>query len=260
MRVEQLKTKLRNLRDFLDQESPAEHVVAWISECVAFFSSLGMSDSTVSGFMRTFENEKIESSSLLSMPRGNIGPFKRSGAGDSLRLATGFSMFSGNRHAEQLYIDIAFRTAENIIDNIEDSERLISKSLAGFFSGKTEFSNISSSLEQMQENFEKKDSSSMAFNAIALLENILELEPSLRGLELSKKIGRIIADSNLQEKFGVRKEVLCALDNFRILRNHLVTHKSIPIEYNVPFAVSLGASYLVVLFLQTTMAAGVLVK
>lgn len=256
MRVAQLKSKLRKLQDFLDQGGSAEHVIAWISECTAFFSSLGMSDSIVSGFMRTFEHEKTPDLPVLGV---DIGPFKGN-TSNFLSLENDWLSFRGNRHTEKLYIDIAFKTAENIIDSLEESERLISKTLIGFFGGKTEFSNISSSLELMQENFEKQDSVGMALNAIALFENILELEPSLRGLELSKKIGRINADPQLQEKFGTRREVLCALDNFRILRNHLVTHKNIPIEYNVPFAVSLGASYLVVLFLQTTMAAGILVK
>lgn len=260
MKIVELKKQLNQLKDFLGTNShSAKQIIEWVSNCVAFFSSVGVNDSIISGFMRTFEEKKEKSSNSIPTLSKSIGPFE--GVLGTSVYSIGENYWNHrNIHAEMVYINIAFKTAENILNSLEESERLIPKSLISFFKDKPEYSQISSSLELMEQNFENKDAVGLSEKAIALLSSILSLESTLAGKDLSNQMRQIQSTQALMDKFGVRKEVITALDNSRILRNYLASHKNVPIEYNVPFAVSLGTAYLVIMFLQITMATGILIK
>ncbi|MFZ2969795.1 MAG: hypothetical protein WA063_01460 [Minisyncoccia bacterium] len=261
MKREEQKRQLESLKNYIGNYSySAEQIINWVSNCVAFFSSIEVNESIISGFMRTFEEKEKKSGDLMNVSTF-IGPFQSLSSGGLYTIRNGNDYWrSGNIHAEMVYINIAFQAAENILNNLEESERLIPKSLINFFKDKPEYSQISSSLELMEQNFENKDAVGLSEKAIALLGSILNLESTLAGKDLSKQMRQIQSTQVLKDKFGVRKEVITALDNSRILRNYLSSHKNIPIEYNVPFAVSLGIAYLVIMFLQITMATGILIK
>jgi hypothetical protein len=262
MKVEEVKKQYKLLHQFyLTNPHSGSEVIKWVSSCVAFFSSIGVNGSIISGFMRTFEPKTGSENPLSS----TIGPFVSSSGMDrySLKGTNKYSISSsfetGNIYTRTVYIDIAFQTAKNILGSLEESERLIPNSLINSLKSNLQYSQISSSLELMEVNFENKDSIGLATNAISLLSSIFNLEMALAGKPLSNQIRQVKSTKELLIKFGVRPEVLIALDNSRILRNYLSSHKNLPIEYNVPFAVSLGTAYLVIMFLQITMATGVLI-
>lgn len=262
MKSNELKNELNELQDFLQGKTfSASEIIRWVSSCVAFFSSINMNESIISGFMGTFANkaQEIKNNAALFEP-SRLGPFTKN-RGNSCFILDRRDLFSPDRiFSDMVYIQIAFTTAENILNSLEDSERLVPKSLIKSFSEKPEYSQIFSSLELLQQNFEARDSVGLASNGIALLGSLLNLEPSIKGKDLSAQLRKLQSDHKLRIKFGVRKEIICALDNSRILRNYLATHKAVPIEYDIPFSVSLGGAYLVIMFLQITMATGEVIK
>jgi len=262
MKTQDLKNQLEKLTKFLGKkEFEGNEIVTWISQCVSFFSLLKVNEIIISGFIEPFKHvDKIKNSYGAGyLADTEIGPFVYDETNKKYKLEN-FSFSWKNFHKETLPLSIAFVTAKKIIENYEDSEKLIPKSLINFFESKPKFTPIHSSLQLMEQNYEAKDSEDLAANSIALLGSILGLESTLIGKDLSKQISNIKCDKTLLDKFGVRSEVITALDNSRILRNYLTSHKSIPIEYNVPFAVSLGTAYLVIMFLQITMSTGELIK
>ncbi len=261
MAAKELKKQLISLREFLDKDTySAEEIVDWVSGCVAFFSAIGVSDVIVSGFMKSFEYTEHAAANTMIIFSTNIGPFIGDLDTKVYRKKEDWTYLSkGNIHSETIYLKIAFKTAESIISNFEEAQRLVPKSLVAFFSEKPEFSQIYSSLVLLEQNFKDRDSISLATNAIALLGSILNLETSLVGRDLSNQLRQLQSNASTIAKFGVRGEVIFALDNSRILRNHLASHKNVPIEYNVPFAVALGTAYLIIMFLQITMATGILI-
>lgn len=258
-RIETLKQELEQLKAFGKNEKyRAEQIYNWVSNCVAFFSSIGMNESIIAGFMSTFEDKTERKNTSLVLEPSKIGPFTDHSSGYVLS----HDIFDDDSvHKKSVYLKIAFTTADKIIENLEDVGRLAPKPLMEFFKGRTDLSHISSSLELMEQNFETKDSAALLDNVITLLESIFGLEPVLAGKELSKQINKVTSDSTLSKKFGdIRPEIFQALHNFRMLRNQLGSHKSVPIQYDIPFAVSLSAAYLAIMFLQLTMATGEVVK
>lgn len=256
MRIQHLKKQLQLLNNFRSEDMGHFdfEVIKWISDCVSFFSSIGVKESIISGFMQTFENNAPEDISF----KDDIGPFKRSGF--ETRYAINSYSVYGRRVTKLMYIEIAFKTSENILNNMEESERLISKPLLFIFSDKPQYTHIASSLELMEQNFEKKDSVGLGQNAIALLGSVLNLSDSLKDCDLSRQLSRLKSDKSLLNEFGVRSELITAFDNSRIIKNHIISHKNIPIEYDIPFAVSIGSAYLVVMFLQITISTGILIE
>lgn len=261
MRNEELRKQLEELRLFLepDIKRSANEIVNWVSKCVAFFAAIEMNESIIQGFMRAFETKEMATSDGVLIS-SNLGPFQATHDPHfSPRVFT--SIYDKEyAHDEILYIRIAFQTARNIIEKSEDAERLIPKSLVNFFTERTQYSHISSSLELLEQNFENKDSSGMIANSMTLLGSILDLDQTLKGKELSLQLKNIRANKELMEKFGLRAEIQSALDNSRILRNNLASHKSLAIEYNIPYAVALSAAYLVIFVLKIVMAEGELIK
>ena len=254
-----MKDKLLQLKRFLEGDHSEEDVIEWISNCVAFFSSIGVAESIIVAFMHTFYDEGPRSSDPNIIDFTNrIGPFvNRCGLSFSL---TKDMIGTRNDRKKIIFIDIAFKTAEDIIDDMEESERLIPKALISFFEQKTQYSHISASLRLMEQNFKNNNSDGLLKDALTLLDSVLDCEPQLCSYKISIKLRQLQTDSALLNKFGVRKEIITALDNSRLLRNQLSVHKNIPLEYNIPLAVSLGAAYLVILTLQITMATGNVIK
>lgn len=257
----QLLTKaLEKLKDFVreDKSYSAEEIYNWVSNCVAFFASVGMNESIISGFMSTFKSRVRGNGMARAMQPSEIGPFSDHSGGYKLV----YDIFDYDSvHKKSLYLKIAFTTADKIIENLEESERLIQKPLIQFFESRSEYSHIKSSLELMDKNFQDKNPDALLDNTITLLESIFGLEPSLAVKDLSGRINVIKNDPSLKKKFGdVRPEILQAFHNFRMLRNQLGSHKNVPIQYDVPFAVALSAAYLAIMFLQITMATGQIIK
>lgn len=261
MKIQQLQTELKDLLGFLEKDSVSDiEVIRWVSHCAAFFTKIHMQESVISSFLGMFApfplSEKNEGTPSFA---SYIGPFVR-GSGDggySYRKRSLMSLQSVR--ARMIYVDVAFETAKVIIEDFEESQQLVPKSLITFFEKQVSYSHIYSSLKLMEQNFVARDADGLSKNSMTLLESILELESTLKGKDLSMKLRNLCADPKLLNQFGVRKEIIHSLDNSRLVRNQLSAHKDIPIEYNIPFAVALGMAYLVVMFLQITMATGILI-
>ena len=259
MKTQDLKKELQKLKNFLDKNSFSDsELIKWVSSSVAFFSKIKMNEPIVAAFLNTFNPEKDGQKKDISSYSHRIGPFVRS-FGEQKYVCKHDYFGVDSVDAKMVYIAVAFQTAETIIQNLEESERLVPKSLLGFFKIDSKYSQIFSSLELMEQNFENKDADGLAKNSLTLLESTLGLELALKGLDLSKQLKKLCANQVILDKFGIRKEIIYALDNSRLLRNQLGAHKDIPIEYDIPFAVALGIAYLVIMVLQITMATGILI-
>lgn len=251
------RKELEKLKKFLQEKSSNKaRIVEWISSCVAFFSSLKINESIITGFMKTFELKDEDTKTPIILRDQDIGPFKK--YGETYEFGDFLSMDVDH---EAMYIHIAFKSADNALCNLEEAERLIPKSLLNFFQENAHLAHIAASLELMERAFEEKNPDALLNNAITLLETIFGLEPSLTEKDLSKQINIIKGDPSIQSAFGnIRLEILQAFQNFRLLRNQLGSHKSIAMQYNIPFTVALSAGYLTIMFLQITMSTGSVIK
>jgi hypothetical protein len=251
-KIERLRAELKRLRAFSGEAHAIHEVTNWVGDCAALFTTIRVPDAIVQCFMETFRpSPSNELGAVIE-----IGPFKATR--DGYKIQDGF--LYDTVHANAIYIKVAFRTAANIIEELEEEESLVSSTLINLLQENTALNPITASLTALENNFQNRDAVGMTSNSIALLSSIFDLESTLKGRDLSKQIALVRCNDTLQKKFGIEKDVLYAIDNSRLIRNYKVSHKTLPIPYDIPLAVSLGSAHLILMVLFMTMAAGELIK
>lgn len=259
LKAQEYREKLRSLVDFIDSKTvfQEDELLGWVLQCVSLFTELKINDEIIRGFMDTFEFD-ISEDHLKK-----IGPFfyhydwdKEKESGYSLR---GILIHFKYPSQDIYYVNLAFNAIAAVIRNIEDENRLVIKPIINSLSKFTEYKHIVSSLELMEKYYQDKDADGLIKNSLTLLDSIFELEQQLSSKDLCNKLRTICADIQLMKNFGISKELVFALDNDRLIRN-VLTHKKLPIKLNIPFLVSLGCAYLVIMVLESAMYAGVYFK
>ena len=166
-------------------------------------------------------------------------------------------------NARLSYIKIAFKTAHTILEEEIEEERIVPKWLINELENNGNHKNIISSLELIQTKYENKDPIDLVKNVITLLENILDLEPSLKNSKkkIDGKLNTLLDQNNnkLLDKFGADSDMIRALLNGKVIRN-LHTHKDKKISYDTPFLIACSFAYLVVIFLEITISTGELIQ
>lgn len=259
MKLKDLKRQLKELTELISSKESfsKEELFTWLTESVAFFSYLGVNEIIIKTFITSFSPSGNNSSLMRGMfdEPNHIGPFERDMKSFKYKLAKDFI---GRTKIEDTYpLLMAFRTAEYLIEQKADEERLVSKSLVQAISDNKKLSNIASLLNDLQRGYENKDTDKLYTSSISLLEAVLNLEPTLKlKKNVSSKLRVLLSNEVTRGKFGVHKEFIVALDNSRILRNIKSVHKNIPIKYDSPFIFGLSFAYLVLVFIEIAMSTG----
>lgn len=267
-KIEAKKTELLELENELNNilakgKGKLNDLFDWVAMTISLFREINLEDTFIKGFIDSFDINKERTrigsgGTLLGSLKGFstdifYGPFYLRND-DEIQLRT--------RNPEQYLfkVRVAFAAAKQKVESLESEERLVPKTLTEFFGKDSKLSHIESSLKLLETCYQNKDTDGIYKNSLTLLDSIFELEPSLKEKGLQKKIRELQSNTKLMAKFGISREILCALDNNRLIRNWEVVHKTVPLKYNIPLQVSLGCAYLVITVLEITMATGKLIK
>jgi hypothetical protein len=266
--TQQLKDKLSKLKSFLDKGNFTEkEIISWASDCVAFFSVIGVSESVISSFLKTFENHlpkerKVEIDNKLDLDtnfaaykfgkyeRFFLGPFYK----DSI-FGNYTNLFKGGSF---IYLDVALRTAEEIINSKEDTERLIAKSLVEVFD-RVNTQTIKVSLESIESNYQSRDARGMISPLITTITEILNFMPEIQKLKSSNvgsRLKYLYEKKEVYEKYSLNPEVVWALNMSRIIRNEEVDHQKKQHLGNIPMYEAMGCAHLLILFINSVLASG----
>lgn len=259
--INQNKEKLEVLHKFLDGSPRNEHeIVEWASTCVALFSVIGVSESVIQAFLKSFENtvekEKIEkhesSSDPLSMrvfiPRHTVS--RKTGPFESNVL-----LFSFDK-SKFLYFEVAFAAALAILERKEELERLIPKSIINLFDNKS-FQNLKNALQSIESNYQDKDSKGILSPIITSTELVLNFIPELNPKKnISQKLKYLYEEKTLINKYNLNKEVVWTLSVARIVRNDDLVHSKPEHEGNITMYETVAYCHLLVLFIDSLFTSG----
>ncbi len=251
--IEQFNTELDELSAFLIKKDKLEiDIVDWVSDCVSFFSRINVNTTIISDFINYYYPKTVKEGTLdEERTLGNFVQKPRYLNGD------GFYQAKSNSYLSK----IAFKVAKSILKKIEEEERIVPFWLIKKLSEKEEYSNILSSLELIENNYEDRDGDGVVKNCLSLLENILNKSNDLKDNgDLIKKLNKLMNTPDILNKFGVSREFVIALNNSRITRNIQSVHKENKVKYDIPFLVAISTAYLVILFLEITISTGELIS
>ncbi len=263
LEIQENKKRLHRLKSFLDRSKFTEgEIVEWVSDCVGLFSTIGVSEIIVQGFLRAFENHLVTEKTMthkftLPVDVSGIGDLRVFYFGPFERFSGGSSYSKGLFNDKSfLYLKVALKTSEDILNKIEDSERVIPKSLIDLFDG-TSLENIKTTLEIVQSKYEDKDPRGMISPLITATQNILNLIPEVRSeRKISKQILKLYDNPDLQKKYSLNKDVLWGMNTARIVRNEEVEHQKKEHEGVLNFVEIVGYTHLLVLSANSLFASG----
>lgn len=243
MSIETIQMKKWNerqlkLRNFLSKTEPVwgDEIREWIAESIVHFTEIGVPQNIVSYFLEKMEHvsikgEKIPDSPLvfvgvqpvLNKEEENsfIGPFQYiKNEGYQINSENRLTNKSGGK-VKMTPVLVAFEVAQNLINTYKDSNSIVPNILITELEKYTETKALSLSLKTIQTNFEKNNMNSMltgvttstelTLNQISELTNCTKLKP---------KIQKAYDTKAIYIKYSINREVLWALNNSRIIRNH----------------------------------------
>jgi len=259
IKTKQLKKRLSKLEKFTDKDKAfeEEQIFNWVAECVSIFVEIGVNREIINGFMKTFEFDSKEEKPLGAMSSveyGILGPF--------VKIETSLDYYTLTMTEKMSYITIAFTAAKSILRKGIEENSIIPKILVKELKGQQKSKNIANILELIEYAYQKRDKQKLLIETNNLLEEILDLDLSIKKQRSIKaKLNKIKADPIIKGKFGnPSNDVLNALDNNRIIRNKKAAHTKIPLKYNVSLLVAVSYVYLVTIFLEITVSNGELIK
>ncbi|MEK7072784.1 MAG: hypothetical protein AAB969_04385, partial [Patescibacteria group bacterium] len=170
--IKQYQLKLNKLRNFFDGRDrfTQNEIIDWVAECTATFTDIGVNESVISKFLEFFsiKSKKIEfeyghletfmnpKKDKYSVAVQTIGAFEQevietAGLGEN-GVSNMYKLTSGLYYAR-----VAYSTAQAILKRKLDEERLVPRWLLNVFSENEKFSNLFSSLELIESNYQDKD-------------------------------------------------------------------------------------------------------
>jgi hypothetical protein len=264
LQIKRYKNRLDELEKFIDRTEPfqGQDLLKWISAMITLLVELKVDSNILSGFMKTFE---ISNDRDLVGMYPKIGPFEYEydyGYGGQTKRESGYRIIGNTFNLRKpsgwiYYVRIAFVSARSILDGLQNENKIVPKFLIDLLSQNVKYSHIVSSLELIEQAYDSKTTDSLVKNSITLLDSVLDLDEKLKlAGKLSKKLTILNSDSTIRDKFSVSKEFVFALDNSRLVRNMQSVHKAPLLKYDIPFIVATSCAYLVVVFLENTLAKG----
>lgn len=262
----------KKLLGFIEGKKKAtgDEIRAWIADCIVHFTEIKMEQNIVAYFLSKLEySEKEvvkENFGSVTIPGPvpkdteiSIGPFVfdyENGDGYIIKASHRLNIKTGGR-TQMTPILVAFRVAENIISNYEESERLIPLTLINEFNTEKN-QGIFIALKSVQNSYEKRNVENMLTPLITATDLVCDLVPEMSRLtNVSKKIKKFYETKSLHSKYNINKEILWALNNARIIRNFDIHNPQK--ENHTTLYEAVGYSHILVLFINSLLASGKIV-
>lgn len=256
IKLKQLKEKQEEIEAFWEsakaQRTKAIAGVSlrkWVVDSVVHFMEVGVDINIIDLFIKRCEFQKDDKGN------GSHGIFQ------FRILKRGYILRSHGESGDGspfiIPVEVALRTSRMLIDRYEEEERIIPGSLIGLFNNE-KYQSIKLSLESIESNYQTKDPCGMLSSLITATELICKLIPEL---ERERNVGsclKKIYKTELSEKYNINKEIVWALNNARIIRNEEVAHIKAEHNGNVPMYEIVGYAHLLVLFVDSLFASGII--
>jgi hypothetical protein len=226
-----------------DKRFEESEIYDWIAECSSLFSEVGVNQAIISNFLKFFEfSTKEEDDGLVK----RIGPFVTVGWRSKTYGLSNIFDFNNTK--------IAFQCARVNLGKLIEEDRIVPIWLLNEFLSNDNTKNLYSSLELIENCYQKRDKNGMIINTNNLLDSILNLDEDLKNNgknTISKKLCLLLEDENKLMKLGASKDVIAALNSFRLIRNKKVVHSDSHIKHNIPFLVAVSFAYLTIFFMES---------
>jgi hypothetical protein len=272
IQVEQFNKKLKDLGAFTkDKKKYSElEIIDWVAECIGVFYEIGVDTVVVRHFLDyfSFGTAELTENPVYVMARTTdvyktkcIGPFyeathQESGS-SSKRVSSGHYTLEGSFY----YARIAFASARKILENKNQERKIVPIWLIDRTREYDELRHITSSLELIEEKYEKFDANGLATEATTLLQSVLDLNKDNTSKDkLGSKLNSLVEDEKKREDFGVSKDLVIGLNCARLIRNEKVVHKDVPLKYEIPFMVTVSFAYLVLFFVECAILKGKIIN
>ncbi len=266
IQIKQFNDRLNKLYKFVELQKTKyseKEIIGWIAECTDIFYEIGVDSAIISHFLDYFNPKTIKveidrNTNYLNRDDfymvGIIGPFKEEVVSD---YKTGNYILIGNFY----YVEIAFSSARNMLKNKIEEERIVPFWLLEQISKCDGIRHLATSLELIENKYEKQDGYGLITESITLLDSILNLDYELKSKnKLGRKLNSLIENEDKRKGFGVSKDIIIGLNCERILRNEKVVHKNVPLKYEVPFMIATSFAYLVIFFVELSILHGKIIS
>lgn len=285
LKIQKWRKTHKKLLEFIESDTvrSGDDIRGWIAESIVYFTEVGVTQNIVDYFLSRLEyykekdGKKYFIDSDVMVPGLNL-KFQQDDE-DKYYYKVGIGPFTFDKNAggyvvkdviNRLLVDskqvdrtkmtpilVAFKVAENILDNYEESERIIPKILIDEFN-REQTQGIYIAMQDIQSSYEKRNAKDILIPLITLTDLICSLIPEIQKLPpktgLGVKITKLYEDKDLRTKYSLDKEVLWALNNARIVRNCDI-HKPETLNETTLYE-SVGYSHVLVLFISSLLASG----
>lgn len=238
-RKEQLQAKEK---EFFEKVSwTMTELTEWLTEVLILFDTVEVNSKIIGSFSTLFNSHLI----------------RENGESSVFTFLDGQTLILKSASVHIMSIKNAFQYAYKKIELIEEEEQLVPRFVKDFFSNKDEYGAIYTALSSIEKAIIDKNIVSLESSSNTLLDSALGRIEELTGLDLGKKLRKLNSDPSLLAKVSMRKEMLIALDNSRVIRNLELIHPKENIRQTIPFICAISYAYLVILQLKIMMNVGI---
>lgn len=268
LKIKEWRKTQKRLTDFVNTSDivTGGEIRDWIADCIVHFTEIKMEPNIIAYFLSKLEynEKKVEQKSPVvynlmvdsDENEKNIGPFVfdyDTRKGYKIKSSNRLNLKTGGR-VYMTPILVAFKVAENIINNYEEEERIIPKTLLNEFNTeKTQ--GIYLAMESTQSAYENKNTKSILASLITTTGLICELIPELVLIkDVGPKLKKIYETKLIYVKYNIDRETIWSLNNSRIIRNYDIHNPKK--ENNTTLYEAVGYCHLLVLFISSLLASG----
>jgi hypothetical protein len=229
-------------KEFFEKKSwTMTELTEWFTEVLILFDTIKVNSEIISSFSTLFNSHLIRSNGESSV----------------FTILGDQTLILKNASVHIMNIKNAFQYAYKKIELMEEEERLVPKFVMEFFESGDKYGAIYTALSSIEKAIIEKNIVSLESSSNTLLDSVLGRVEELTGMDLSKKLRKLNSDPGLLDKVSMRKEMLIALDNSRVIRNLELIHPKENIRQTIPYICAISYAYLVILQLKIMMNVGI---
>lgn len=277
LKIKKWKQTHKELLKFIENNNIVtdDQIRDWIAKCIVYFTEIGVQPNIIDYFLSKIEYHKEKAGKKLSYLitpgiynnedeedkykyETGIGPFTFSSASGGYIVKDGVNRLELEPkqvdRTKMTPILVAFKVAENIIENYEEEERIIPKTLLKEFNTERT-QGIHLSMKSIQNAYSKRNIENILAALITTTNLTCELIPELDQIrDLGPKLKKIYETKSIYDKYNINREIVWALNNSRIIRNYNIHNPKK--ENHTTLYEAVGFCHLLVLFLTSMLSSG----
>lgn len=241
-----LEEKLNRLRAFTEKKEQyltKDEIVDWVSSCYELFTIVSVSEKIIENFITDTDlavNKRTDGKMGIFTLLDNTIIWKKSD----------LPWFRTN---------LAFKVAENKIRELVAEKKIVPQWLLDTLKSNEKLALVYTLLLAVENAYENNDSKALTTASNTLLEQVLNYDEDLKEKDkIGKKIQALVDNDKKRKKFGATKDLVCGLNNSKVIRNESVVHPKTDKIYNTPLLIATSYAYLVVMFLILSLNSGVI--